>query len=454
MQEEKQGKFEEIDIRELVGIVLKWKWLIVGLTVFAVVTTAIFSYFVLPPVYRTQAVLMVTHSAENQRITSTNDDNLEGLVRSLSALPAMTLNTYLGQLKNETLLTNVIKAAELEEEGYSPGSLSSMITPTIVQDTNLIRVQVTNVDPEKASLIANTLGTEFIKFISESNRDRMGLSLDVLNEQLVSIEAELDEANARLMAFNSRPRSLVFLQEELNSRLGELTRYQSDLLETSVRMDQLEVGISQVESELARTNPTVVRERRSEESVDPQSGESITQVSTVEETNPVYIQLSTQRQQLRQEYAVTQARETSIAGLVSRLQREIEGLQEELTTKQSEYQIIRRDVDRLDRNHTLFTERMIQTQIFQSIDIGETQIQVVQPAMTPVSPFKPNKTQNVAIAFVLAVMVGVFLAFVLEFFDNTIKTAEDVREHLDLPVMGLIPVIDAESLREGEGENG
>lgn len=50
------------------------------------------------------------------------------------------------------------------------------------------------------------------------------------------------------------------------------------------------------------------------------------------------------------------------------------------------------------------------------------------------------------IAAVLGLMVAIGLAFILEHLDDTVKTAEDVRKHLGLPVLGNIPQMDAEHL--------
>lgn len=73
---------------------------------------------------------------------------------------------------------------------------------------------------------------------------------------------------------------------------------------------------------------------------------------------------------------------------------------------------------------------------------------VISPAMVPVEPIKPNKTLNVEIALVLGMMLAIFLAFLLEYFDNTIKTAEDVDRTLALPVLGIIPLKNDQNIRQ------
>ncbi|KOO50436.1 YveK family protein [Priestia koreensis] len=64
------------------------------------------------------------------------------------------------------------------------------------------------------------------------------------------------------------------------------------------------------------------------------------------------------------------------------------------------------------------------------------------------SPIKPKPLLNIAIALVVGVMLGVGLAFLLEYLDNTIKTEQDVEQVLGLPVLGVITVMDGKSLQD------
>ncbi|MCM3756310.1 Wzz/FepE/Etk N-terminal domain-containing protein [Sporosarcina aquimarina] len=57
------------------------------------------------------------------------------------------------------------------------------------------------------------------------------------------------------------------------------------------------------------------------------------------------------------------------------------------------------------------------------------------------SPVKPNPKLNMAIALVVGLMIGVGVAFLLEYLDTSIKTEEDVEDFLDLPILGLVSPI-------------
>ena len=60
----------------------------------------------------------------------------------------------------------------------------------------------------------------------------------------------------------------------------------------------------------------------------------------------------------------------------------------------------------------------------------------------PEKPVSPNKKMNIAIAFLLGLMVSVGLVFLLEYLDNTYKTKEQLEKELELPVLGVIPTLD------------
>src|SRR5699024_4302770 len=62
------------------------------------------------------------------------------------------------------------------------------------------------------------------------------------------------------------------------------------------------------------------------------------------------------------------------------------------------------------------------------------------------SPVEPRPKLNIAIAIVLGAMVGVGMAFLLEYFDTTKRTEEDVEQKLDVPIIGVISTMGAEDI--------
>ncbi len=66
-------------------------------------------------------------------------------------------------------------------------------------------------------------------------------------------------------------------------------------------------------------------------------------------------------------------------------------------------------------------------------------VQIIDDAEIPRYAIKPIKKLNVAVAFVIGLMTGLGIIFLIEYFDNTVRTPQDIRKNLNLPVIGIIP---------------
>ncbi|EZP75275.1 modulator of PtkA activity [Parageobacillus genomosp. 1] len=69
------------------------------------------------------------------------------------------------------------------------------------------------------------------------------------------------------------------------------------------------------------------------------------------------------------------------------------------------------------------------------------------------APVKPKPLLNMAIAFVVGLMTGVGIAFLLEYLDNTLKTEIDIEKHLGLPVLGSISVMSPQMVKKSKNMN-
>ncbi|WP_028392026.1 YveK family protein [Bacillus cihuensis] len=64
-------------------------------------------------------------------------------------------------------------------------------------------------------------------------------------------------------------------------------------------------------------------------------------------------------------------------------------------------------------------------------------VTILAKAVNPI-PVGANPLMNISIAVVVGLMVGIGLAFLLEYLDNTLKDERDVEIYLGLPVLGSI----------------
>jgi capsular exopolysaccharide synthesis family protein len=64
---------------------------------------------------------------------------------------------------------------------------------------------------------------------------------------------------------------------------------------------------------------------------------------------------------------------------------------------------------------------------------------IMDKALVPKVPIAPNKKVNIAIGFMVGVMLSLGLAFLIEYMNNTINNEDDIERYLQLPLIGSIP---------------
>ncbi|MCP1188539.1 Wzz/FepE/Etk N-terminal domain-containing protein [Priestia flexa] len=84
------------------------------------------------------------------------------------------------------------------------------------------------------------------------------------------------------------------------------------------------------------------------------------------------------------------------------------------------------------------TAEVFQSEISKIMNIDNVSILSKAEVKDDVSPVKPQPLLNIAIAIVVGLMLGVGVAFLLEYLDNTLKTEQDIEQILELPVIGVI----------------
>lgn len=84
-------------------------------------------------------------------------------------------------------------------------------------------------------------------------------------------------------------------------------------------------------------------------------------------------------------------------------------------------------------------------------------VETVDEAALPTSPVSPNTMRNTLIGGLLGLLLSAAIVVLKEFLDTTIKTAEDIKKLTSIPIIGVIPTINAvngKKITNGRSTNG
>lgn len=433
--------YVELDLRQILTIIRKWRKMIILMTMFCGITAGILSFFVLPSVYQAKTLLLVNQATDKLQTQPSylgKEDNLSSVVGSVSRMPVLTMSTYLGQLKSETLMNRIIEKLCLED--YTPEALAGMIDAQLVKDSNLIEVKVTGPDRLLNVHIANTLSDEYLKLMTEKNQQQMSRSVDFLERQKQITDKKLAAAEVKLEGFQSQANGIAVLEAKFNKMSEDVVNDSSRLSNAQVEIQQLNAGIASLTDELQDTPKIIIVDHYNDA-----KGETY----QTQEANPLYNNLYQQLSAKKASLAEKQGEAAALSKQIALKNTQLDTQQAELAGKKLELDKLQREVDRLKKTSETLAEKKTETQIAKSIDLGDTSVNVVSEASIPTNPIKPNKKLNIAIAMILGVTIFTLLALILETLDSTLKTPDDVRCELELPVLGIVPLFSKENSYSG-----
>ena len=146
---------EEIDLRELLHILLKRIWIIAAVTVLSIAVSGVVSFFVLEPEYETFTTLMVGKPSENAGAAASMGMAQMGLNYNDLMLNRSLVSTYGELAKSRKVSNEVIKNLKLK---MTPNEFGDKVNVSLLKDTEIIKISVTDTDKELAVKIANETG--------------------------------------------------------------------------------------------------------------------------------------------------------------------------------------------------------------------------------------------------------------------------------------------------------
>ena len=140
---ERRNEEMEIDLIELFGHFMSKIWWIVGAFLIGALIAGLLTAFVITPKYTATAKMYMVNSS-SQSVVDLTDLNIG---QSLSG-------DYVELLKTRPIIEGVIQEQNLQ---YSYNALVNMINLSVINETRIIKIDVTSTDPREAMEIANSL---------------------------------------------------------------------------------------------------------------------------------------------------------------------------------------------------------------------------------------------------------------------------------------------------------
>ncbi len=257
--------------------------------------------------------------------------------------------------------------------------LMQQVSVEPVHDTRLVSISAEHSDPRIAQDIANILAEYFVEYQAQHSAASSTSVVSYLEAQISQVKRKIEQSEQ--MQHGASEAGMFSLQEKLRQLTESLGTLRHDLLVS--------------DTELAKARE-VYKGR-----------------------HPKLVVLESENAAIRQNISRSEAEMRSIN---SRLQ---------------QYSIIEAD---LRSNRDLYSTLLTKLQEAQMTGKAQApMVQIVEKAALQDQPVRPLKILNLVVCLAVGFMIGTGLAFLREYMRQTIRTPQDVDEHLQLPVLGLIP---------------
>lgn len=327
------------------------------------------------------------------------------------------------------------------------------LTITRIPDTGIVEVRYRAADPDEAARTANAHTQAFVQQSVEltllGSRQLARWILQPLEEQ----RARLEAGEAELRRFQQQYGTLEGRQNLITQRLTELNaevlraRANRVSRETSYQMLRQARAQGRDMTELAGMVSSPMVQQLSSELAGLQRRDA--------ELAPQYGPRHPERAKIQQAVAfVRRSLEVEVARAIDAAARELEAARQEeqkalgalnaqsaeaaaLTRRAAEYDARRREV----AGDRALLERLQQRarELNLANDYELSNIRVLDAAETPRGPIPTAKARNMAIGGMVLVVLSFLAGFAVHIFDERLRSPEDVRAHLGLQYLGMVP---------------
>jgi capsular exopolysaccharide synthesis family protein len=475
----------ELDLREALHVLEQYKWLIAGITLVVIALGVVWTIRT-PKVYEATCTLeydpapskplggqvedvadpigsfwMTREFFQTQNLVIASRGIAERVVQKLGLHEDP---TYLAQDDDPTGKTGDLDAAGI--------ALQSRLTVEPVPETRIVRIHARDVKPERAKLIADAVAQAYVDKTIEDRLESTDRARDWLENQLVVLRKELDEAELALHKFKKGHNVLsVSMEDRQNLVASDIQATHDRLTEIRNRRIELEAHWKRLKASLGKRpdeidpsviadHPTIselvveLREKNKEHDAlaVKYGNEHPTMQTLAQEISVLERQIAQQKEAIlaSAERDVEQIRTVENGLRAAASDAQSAGLN--LNLREIEYRQLHRDRDNKAKLYEIVLQRLTETDLTRMLKT--THVRLLDQALLPVHPVSPNLIKNVGAALLAGLLLGLATAFFMSRLDRTIRSVESL-EGLGIPVLGVIPHLGpADTRARADGKSG
>lgn len=427
-----------------------------------VVTAGVTTYF-LPRQYQSNVIIEVEQNEQKIRIFT------EGYQGGMGMDPRFA-TTQFQIIQRKEMLYPVIETLDLVQRWADMGirtkeqayfRLRGMIDVREVRNTNLLQISVESTNPQEASDLANTIAQEYQRKRIDEQQKVLSRSLATLEDEVAKQRTKVQEAATEMSRIRTElgitdlnPDSL---EDPLQAQDKVLLDQEALVNEARIRTSMLRTKYEQIEKlsgdDLMRSLPTLEIQDQTITQILPQYQEIASELARAMQSglgarHPIILSLQAKKAAYEQQLSdqINSIRRTLAANLditeksLVTMEEQLEKSrldQREAKTRNAEYARAKNDYIQAKKVLEAAELRLSTETMQRSMPMSPARIwEKAEPAS---APSKPKVLLNMALAVVVGLIVGVGLAFFLEYLDTSVKTMEDVENFLQVPVLAVVP---------------
>lgn len=374
---------------------------------------------------------------------------LQGKTGQLVRTQKMTL--LLSELKGKT--GDSFKLTQRNFNKTVAGLRKAIKASEVGKKTNIIKVSYSNTDPELSRDIVNTLVQSYLDQTLSFKTEEASRTVTFVEDQLKGTRDELDLSEKNLQAYKSGS-GMVKLDTEAEELIKKLSEIEKDRAAVNLSRKQVDFALAALQ-EARRKGQIYTPAAFKDDALISSMAGRLTElevqkralVSENTESHPQVKAIQSQIDQLQKKLQSTY--ETSKLNLAKQEASILQQLQQ-YEAKMRLLPAAERDLARLMRLskvnadiYMFLLQKHEEARIVKASTISN--IKIVDPAITPDTPVKPQKKKNLLLGLLVGLMFGVGAAFFMDYLDDTIKDEEEAKRALTWPMLAMIPGIEGSS---------